>query len=247
MTGAGADGARLPPAVATRLAGICARHGLGGVCRAQLATLLVTLGGAAHAPTTVTEPAVAVDVHLADALVALDRPVVGAATRIADLGAGAGFPGLAIAAALPAATVALVESVGRKARWVEALRDAAGIDNATVEAARIEAWRSGLGVQDVVMARALASPAVVCEYAAPLLREGGALVAWQGRPDADADAAAERACQILGLELSEKVRTDPYPGARDHHLHVYLKVRATPERFPRRPGMARKRPLGGST
>jgi 16S rRNA (guanine527-N7)-methyltransferase len=95
-----------------------------------------------------------------------------------------------------------------------------------------------------VIARALAAQAVVLEYAAPLLRLGGALVDWRGRRESAQEDAAEGAAGELGLEKVEVRRTQPWPGVRDHHLHVYVKARETPERFPRRPGVARKRPPG---
>jgi len=100
-----------------------------------------------------------------------------------------------------------------------------------------------VGASDVVLARALAAPAVVVEYAAPLLRLGGALVEWRGRRESGAERSGLAAAQRLGLELVEVRRVAPYNGARDHHLHVYLKNRETPSGFPRRAGIARKRPL----
>ena len=109
--------------------------------------------------------------------------------------------------------------------------------------ARAEEWPEGLGVHDVVTARAVAALPVLCEYAAPLLADGGVLVAWKGAVD-DAEAAAGAAAgALLGLEPVEVLAVDPYPEAERRTLHVYRKVAPTPERFPRRPGMAVKRPL----
>ncbi|MFZ0043166.1 MAG: hypothetical protein WAK93_17795, partial [Solirubrobacteraceae bacterium] len=71
------------------------------------------------------------------------------------------------------------------------------------------------------------------------------LVAWRGRRDPGDEDAGARAAADLGLEPSPPVRVTPYPGALHRHLHVMVKVAPTPERFPRRPGVARKRPLGG--
>ena len=97
---------------------------------------------------------------------------------------------------------------------------------------------------DVVLARALAPQPVVLEYAAPLLRLGGALVDWRARRDGHEEQAAATAARELGLELGEIRRVRPFAEATDRHLHVWVKTGATPERFPRRAGMARKRPLG---
>jgi 16S rRNA (guanine527-N7)-methyltransferase len=97
---------------------------------------------------------------------------------------------------------------------------------------------------DVVTARAVAPLDVVAEYAAPLLRPGGALVAWRGQRDADPEAEGDRAAVVLGLTVEDPLRVQPYPGALNRHLHVMVKTGPTPERFPRRDGVARKRPLG---
>jgi 16S rRNA (guanine527-N7)-methyltransferase len=233
--------------VAQRLAALATRHDLKAGQVGQLRCVLEVLSTDAHAPSTVTDAAQAADVHLADSLTGLDLDVVRGATRIADVGSGAGFPGIPLAIALPGAHVALLESSARRCEFIERTRAAAGIGNATVVATRAEAWDRGFGQQDVVTARAVASLAVLCEYAAPLLAVGGALVAWRGRRDRPAEEAALRAAAELGLESRAPVRSEPYPGSQDHHLHVYVKVGPTPARFPRRPGIASKRPLGVSS
>jgi 16S rRNA (guanine527-N7)-methyltransferase len=212
--------------------------------REQLALLLGALSEDAQAPTSVRAPAEAVDVHIADSLIALELSEVISAERLADLGAGAGFPGLPLAIARPGAEVSLIESQSRKCRFLEHVVELAGVTNARVVRARAEGWAEGAGVQDVVLARALAPQPVVLEYAAPLLKLGGTLVDWRGRRDEAEEASALGAAEELGLECVRIVRVEPFKGARDHHLHLYRKVMYTPDRFPRRPGMARKRPLG---
>ena len=221
------------------------RYGLDRVQLAQLNTILLELQSDEQAPTTVTEITEAIDVHLADSLTALEIGEVAGAGRIADIGSGAGFPGLALAVAVPDAEVSLVESQRRKCEFLERARGAARLGNANVVQARVEEWREGIARNDVVLARALAPQPVVLEYAAPLLSPGGLLVDWRGRRDADGEASAHRAAGLLGLRLREIRRTEPYAGALHHHLHVYEKVADTPARFPRRVGVARKRPLGG--
>ena len=219
-------------------------YGLNAEQNAQLEMILRTLEADEHAPTAVRTAAQALDIHVADSLVALGVEQITGASRIADLGAGAGFPGLALAVALPAVAVALVESQRRKCDFLTRICAAAQVENASVVCARAEEWRDGLASNDAVVARALAPQPVVLEYAAPLLRAGGALVDWRGRRDGDEEEAAVRAAATLGLERVEIRRVEPFEGATDRHLHVFSKVSATPERFPRRPGMARKRPLG---
>lgn len=234
----------LDPDVERTVTALASTHGLAPANVAELLALLEALARDPHAPTTIREPRQAAHVHVADSLVALELPDVRAAEAIADLGAGAGFPGLPLAVALPSARVALVESIARKCAFIRAAADAAGLSNVEVLAARAEAWPAGIGAHDVVTARALAPLAVLAEYAAPLLREGGALVAWKGRRDAQEEQDAAAAADQLGLAIEEILPVRPYAEAEHRHLHVLRKIAPTPDRFPRRPGMARKRPLG---
>jgi 16S rRNA (guanine527-N7)-methyltransferase len=84
---------------------------------------------------------------------------------------------------------------------------------------------------------------VLCEYAAPLLREGGILVAWKGQVDAQEQADGHAAAALLGLAPETVLAVEPYSGSERRTLHVYRKVAATPPGYPRRPGIATKRPL----
>jgi 16S rRNA (guanine527-N7)-methyltransferase len=195
------------------------------------------------APTTVRDPAEARERHVADSLVALELPAVRDARRIADIGSGGGWPGLALAAALPEAHVALVESASRNCRYLARAVAASGLANVEVVHARAEDWPEGVGAHDLVTARALASLAVVCEYAAPLLALGGTLVAWKGAIGDEEAADGAAAAEALGLEPVEVRPVQPFPSARGRTLHVLRKAAPTPPRFPRRPGMAVKRPI----
>jgi 16S rRNA (guanine527-N7)-methyltransferase len=197
-----------------------------------------------HAPTTVRDPGRVRDDHLADALVALELPLVQRAAAIADLGAGAGVPGIPLAIALPEARVTLIEGNGRKCEFMAGVIESLGLGNAEVVNGRAETWSAGVGRHDVVTARALGPLDVVAEYAAPLLSLGGALVAWRGARDPQSEADALRAAEILGLAVEQPIHVNPYKGAENRYLHVMVKVAETPSRFPRRDGVARKRPLG---
>lgn len=223
---------------------LAARYALDATAAQRLQTIADRVATDEEAPTTVTDPAAILRDHLADSLAGLELECVRAARVIADLGAGAGFPGLPLAVALPGAHVHLVESISRKCAFMDSLRREAGIENAEVVCARAEEWSAGVGLCDVVTARALAPLPVLAEYAAPLLAMGGALIAWRGRRDPADEAAAVLAAAELGLEVAEITAVMPYPGALHRHLHQLVKVAPTPHRFPRRAGMARKRPLG---
>lgn len=233
----------MTPPLPTQLAALVDRYALPESATGPLAELLVALDDE-HAPTTVKAPAEAIGVHLADSLAGLELDEVRGAETIADLGAGAGFPGLPLAVALPHAHVALVESIARKCAFITAAAERAGVGNVSVVARRAEEWADGIGSNDVITARALAPLGVLAEYAAPLLKEGGVLVAWKGRRDAEEEGVAAAAAAQLGLEIEAVVPVSPYAGADHRHLHVLRKTSPTPPRFPRRAGMARKRPLG---
>lgn len=220
------------------------RFGLSHAQSEQLARFGRLLVNDEHAPTTVHAPLAVRDDHLADALVALDLRAVRTATSLADLGAGAGVPGIPLAIASPSTDVVLLDGNRRKCEYMRAVAAELGLGNVDVVHARAETWKPGLDRFDVVTARALARLDVVAEYAAPLLKSGGALVAWRGQRDPDDEAAGARAAAILGLSVLEPRRVEPYPGALNRHLHVMLKTGPTPARFPRRDGVARKRPLG---
>ena len=197
--------------------------------------------------TTVSNPDEAVDIHVADSLSALVVPEVRGASWIADVGAGAGFPGLALAVALPRARVDLIESVSRKCAVIDRLAHAAGLDNEIVRAMPMRAeeraaW-GGREVYDVVTARAVGPLPVLVEYASPLLAVGGVFVAWKGSLEDDESERGSKAAVEVGLVPEAVVEVQPYAESRDRRLVVYRKVSPAPDRFPRRAGIAVKRPL----
>jgi 16S rRNA (guanine527-N7)-methyltransferase len=226
-----------------RLVALGQRHALCEGAVAKLAALLDLLVADPFAPTAVHDASRALDDHLADSLIALDLKEVRQARTIADLGSGAGIPGLPLAIVVPSEVV-LVESNARKCEFITRTVATCGIVNATVVCARAESFTDGFDRFDLVTARALAPLPVVAEYAAPLLRLGGALLVWRGRRNPEEEAAAAEAGIHLGLQVRAPILVTPYDGARHRHLQLMLKVRSTPAGYPRRPGMARKRPLG---
>lgn len=230
---------------------LAARFGLAASSVEPLSELLLALAEPAS-PTAVRDPRAAIDVHLADALVALELEVVRSATALADIGSGAGLPGLALAAALPSCRVFLVESNARKSAWAAATAARSGLDNVEAVTARAEEWAAGREACDVITARALAALPVVCEYAAPLLRPpagehaGGTLVAWKGAVDVAEVADGAYAASQLGLGAPIVHAVTPYEGSERRTLWTFTKQAPTPERFPRRAGLAAKRPLSAT-
>ena len=166
------------------------------------------------------------------------------------MGAGAGFPGLPLAAALPNARIDLIEATARKCEFIERAIAASGLSNASVVCGRAEEWAAaeppagGRGAYDAVTARAVGRLATLAELASPLLVDGGVLVAWKGRRDPDEEAEMGRVAGRLGMSPEDIRWVGPYAGSRNRHIHVLRKTGATPPELPRRPGMAKKRPLG---
>jgi 16S rRNA (guanine527-N7)-methyltransferase len=232
--------------VNARLQALAAEHDLPAAAVTQLATILELLADEPTSITTIRDPARAVDAHVADSLAGIALAPVRSARVIADIGSGGGFPGLVLAVALPGARVALVESVAKKCAFLTRAAAAAGLQNVTVVNARAEAWLAGLAAHDLVTARALAPLNVILEYAAPLLAVGGSVVAWKGRRDAGEELDGGAAAARLGLSAPEPVAVPPRPGAEERHLYLSSKVMETPAGYPRRAGMARKRPIRAS-
>ena len=134
-----------PRDVDARLKVLAERFGLPGDAERRLRLLHHVLVDDPLAPTAVRDPAKVIDDHLADSLVALELREVREAKDIADLGSGAGLPGLPLAIALPRASVALVESASRKCAFLDRAIAACEVDNARVVHTRVEAWPEGLG------------------------------------------------------------------------------------------------------
>ncbi len=216
--------------------------------RESLERVLTLLAEERASVSSVRDPEEAWRVHVADSLSGLEVAELASAARIADLGSGAGFPGLVLAKALPSAAVDLVESVGRKCDFIRRAAEAADARNCRVVCQRSEDWAAGEGREtyDAVAARAVGRLSTLAELASPLLGDGGVLVAWKGRRDAEEEGEARRAATRLAMEPGPVLAVGPYAGSRHRHLHILRKTGPTPEGLPRRAGMAKKRPFGAA-
>lgn len=185
-------------------------------------------------------------VHVVDSITGLEVPELREAGRIADVGAGAGFPGLALAVALPEAQVDLLESVGRKCEFMQRAIKAAGIGNATVLNNRSEDLAGGEGREtyDAVTARAVGRLSTLAELASPLLKPNGVLVAWKGKRDEDEERQLMNASEELAMTPEQILDVGGRAGSEHRHLHVIRKTGKTPANLPRKPGIAKKRPKG---
>lgn len=185
--------------------------------------------------------------HVLDSLSFLDCGLFDTDCRVADVGSGAGLPGLVLAIARPEASFYLIESYGGKAGFLSDVVASLGIDNVNVINDRVESlgrlpeYREKF---DLVTARAVAGLSVLLEYGLPLLKINGHLVAAKGAKARLEVEKAENAAQILGGELGDFVSVG-YDRLSEKQLVVYRKVTMTPDKYPRRPGMPSKRPIGG--
>jgi 16S rRNA (guanine527-N7)-methyltransferase len=197
-------------------------------------------------------------VHVADSLTGLEVPELRDASRVADVGAGAGFPGLALAVALPRARIDLVESIGRKCDFMRRAIADAGIANARVLNLRAEdlaaaageaggpdgAKAGGRDAYDAVTARAVGRLSTLAELASPLLKPNGVLVAWKGKRDEEEETQLSRAAEELAMHPESILDVGNRAGSQHRHLHVIRKTGETPSNLPRKPGLAKKRPKG---
>lgn len=187
--------------------------------------------------------------HLVDSLSCLAATGIQWGGRLIDVGAGGGLPGIPLSVARPDLRVTLLEATEKKVRFLEYVKVELKLGNLAVlharaeEAGRESRYREAF---DLATARALAALPVVLEYCAPLVRTGGKVLAMKGRLQEEELSQGAVAARELGAELSETQAVDyrPQLPQKERRLVVFDKVSATPARFPRRVGLAKKRPLG---
>jgi 16S rRNA (guanine527-N7)-methyltransferase len=196
--------------------------------------------------TAIREPADVARLHVLDSLAAAPVLRSRGIGRLLDLGSGGGFPGIPLAAALGSDRTLLVDSVGKKVRFLETVIRATGLERrVAAEAQRSEAIARDPRDREAwpaVTARAVTSLAELVEIALPLVAPGGVLVAWKRHPvDEELDAAtgALRALRAGRPEI-QRVRV---PGLETHRLVVVPRDGPIDVRYPREPSERRRRPL----
>jgi 16S rRNA (guanine527-N7)-methyltransferase len=164
---------------------------------------------------------------------------------LADVGAGAGFPGVPLKILRPELELTLVESIAKKAAFLQHMVDLLGLSDVEIVVARAEAAGRDAARReryDVVAARAVAELRVLAEYCLPLCRVGGRFLAPKGARVAGEVSLAQAAIEKLGGRLLAVEPVD-LPGLDARSLVVVEKVALTPPQYPRAPGVPAKRPL----
>ncbi len=195
--------------------------------------------------TAIRDPAEVALAHVVDSLSAVAVLRDHRVDRFVDLGSGGGYPGIPLAAALPAQRALLLEPIAKKARFLETVAAATGLAPAVEAAAvRAEALASDprhRGRWPAVTARAVGTLADLVELGLPLLAPGGILVAWKRGDLVDETAAAQRALAAMGGGSIESLRV-AVTGLDGHRLVVVTARGATPAGYPRDPSARRRRP-----
>jgi len=179
-------------------------------------------------------------------LLAFRLPETKADTWLIDVGAGAGFPGLPLKIVCPGLHLTLLEATGKKAHFLEHLRDQLDLDGVTVIHGRAEELGQDPAHReryDWALARAVAEMPILAEYLLPLVRVGGHCLAQKGEKAPHEVRGAERVLALLGGCLACLLPVELHGLAETRYLVLVDKVAPTPAKYPRRPGMPAKRPL----
>lgn len=187
--------------------------------------------------------------HFLDSLTlapVLKQPADGVGLRVVDIGTGAGLPGIPLKILLPGIELVLIEATAKKADFLHHLVSKLGLDNVEIVVGRAETVAHEAKYRekfDLVVSRAVASLPALAELTLPFCNVGGVFIA-QKKGDIELEVSqASRAISLLGGNLREVKRVELEEFADERWLVVIDKVKPTPEKYPRRPGMPKKRPL----
>ncbi len=190
--------------------------------------------------TAITEDTQVAKLHLLDSLTVLCCADLKGKTLI-DVGCGAGFPGVPLAIACPEAKITLLDSLGKRVKWLEETLPQLGISAECVTARAEEAVADRREKYDFATSRAVARLNILLELTAPYVKVGGAVLAMKGAAAEEELAEAAGAIKKLGLKL-ETVRNFPIDGT-SHAVIVLRKVAPTPKQYPRRYAKIKQSPL----
>ena len=190
--------------------------------------------------TAITQPDQVAKLHLLDSLSVLKTEDL-KGKKLIDVGCGAGFPGVPLKIACPELDLTLLDSLGKRMRWLESILPELGVDARCVTARAEEAVASCREQFDVATSRAVARLNILLELTAPFVKVGGVVLAMKGAAAREELEESKNAIRRLGLRL-ERVQEFPVDGT-DHAVIVLRKVSPTPPRYPRRYAKIKQEPL----
>lgn len=190
--------------------------------------------------TAITEPERVARLHLVDSLTVLCCADL-AGKRVIDVGCGAGFPGVPLAIGCPEAKVTLLDSLGKRMKWLEQVLPELGVQAECVTARAEEAAAGRREQYDYAVSRAVARLNILLELTAPYVKVGGAVLAMKGMAAEEELRECGKAIRILGLKV-EGVKRFPIEGT-DHAVIILRKVSPTPPQYPRRYSKIKQSPL----
>ena len=190
--------------------------------------------------TGITDDKGVANLHLLDSLTVLATADL-KGKKLIDVGCGAGFPGVPLAIACPEAKITLLDSLGKRMKWLEEVLPTLGIDAECVTARAEEAVADRRESYDFATSRAVARLNILLELTAPYVKVGGAVLAMKGALAKEELEESRNAIKKLGLKL-EEVREFPIDGT-NHAVIVLRKVAPTPQQYPSRLAKIKQSPL----
>ena len=190
--------------------------------------------------TGITDDQGVANLHLLDSLTVLSTADL-TGKKLIDVGCGAGFPGVPLAIACPEASITLLDSLGKRMKWLEEILPQLGIEAECVTARAEEAVATRRESYDFATSRAVARLNILLELPAPYVKVGGAVLAMKGAAAKEELAECGSAIKKLGLKL-EEVKEFPIDGT-NHAVIVLRKVAPTPKQYPRRFAKIKQAPL----
>lgn len=196
--------------------------------------------------TAITHPAEVAIKHFIDSLALLKWASFSPGERLLDVGSGAGFPGIPLGIAVRGLRIVLLEAVNKKAEFQEKVAVALQLKNIEVLSGRAEYYGRAVEYRekfDWVVARAVAPLRELAEYTLPFVRVGGTFVAFKGPKGKEETVHAVKAISILGGQMAS-IKEYRLPLTGDRRLLLFInKTKHTPDAYPRRPGIPRRKPL----
>ena len=191
--------------------------------------------------TAVTEVSEVIEKHFIDSVKGIS--IISENAKCADIGTGAGFPGVPLAIMRPDISVCLVDALNKRLVFLNELKEKLGLKNVyTVHGRSEDLGKTDMRQKfDYVFSRAVARLNVLCEYDLPFVKKGGYMLAWKGPQIYDEVKESVNAIKILGGQF-ERIHTSDMEDTQ-HYIAVIRKIKDTPQKYPRQAGILKKKPL----